>query len=195
MGPSCTRSTPFPSPASAPFLPFPAGPFVQPRGLTYSSQLLSSPRAACQAVRLDQSRDHGPLICAIHREACVPSQLSHVQTGAPGVRPQRRGPQWPLQSLRQSADPLKTNSSRLQRTGGWSETCTCRLALLAQQPSGGWLSPLGCSRRGHFRPTELQGAGVASAADTYPRVDPNRRQELSPWTSHSVKQPGILEAG
>ena len=112
----------FPFSGFCPFLAFPCWPVGSPRGLTHSSQLLSSPRAACQAVRLDRSRDQGALIRAIHREACVPSQLSHGRTGAPGVCPQRRGPQWPLQSLRQSADPLKTNSSRLQRTGGWSET-------------------------------------------------------------------------
>ena len=167
----------FPFSGLCPFLAFPCWPVGSPRGLTHSSQLLSSPRAACQAVRLDRSRDQGALIRAIHREACVPSQLSHGRTGAPGVCPQRRGPQWPLQSLRQSADPLKTNSSiDCSGLGAGLRLRTCRFTLSAQQPSGGWLSPLGCSSRGCFRPTEPQGAGVTSAADTHPRVDPNRRQ-------------------
>lgn len=74
-------------------LPFPAGPLVQLRALTRSGQFLHSPWAACQAVRLDQSKDQGPLIRAVHREAHVPFQLSHGRTEAPGVRLQRRGPQ------------------------------------------------------------------------------------------------------
>lgn len=83
----------FPFSSLFPFLAFPCRTVGSAKGLNSLGSAFALTLGSMPGCPLDQSKDQGPLIRAVHREAHVPFQLSHGQTGAPGVRPQRRGPQ------------------------------------------------------------------------------------------------------